>query len=100
MLCHRICCTCRFAHDAVRLGDTAFVASTGDGAILELGLPGCDLLHRYELFTAQEHVNALAPVGNGSMWALLHKHGQVCQNKISDCGISCSPTHSVMIYGI
>lgn len=59
------------------MGNRAYVASTGDGAVLELALPDCQLIHRHSLFTAAEHVNALAPVANGSLWALLHKHGEV-----------------------
>ena len=68
----------RFAHDAVRLGDRVYVASTGDGTILELTYPSLSVVHRHQLFTAAEHLNGLAPTGDGAtMWAMLHNRGKV-----------------------
>lgn len=72
---------CRFAHDAVRWGNRALIASTGDGALLELQLPSLGQVKRHQFFTSNDHVNALAPLGNGSVWCLLHNHGEVCQSK-------------------
>ncbi len=67
----------RFAHDAVRQGYLAYIASTGDGCIVELELPACKLVQRHQLFAPEDHINALAPVGNGSAWVLLHNRGEV-----------------------
>lgn len=68
---------CRFAHDAVRLGSRVYIASTGDGCIVELDLPACNLVQKHQLFTQKEHINALAPVDNSSLWVLLHNRGEV-----------------------
>lgn len=70
-------CAGRFAHDAVRQRNLAYIASTGDGCIVELELPACKLVHRHHLFAPKDHINALAPVGNASMWVLLHNRGEV-----------------------
>ncbi len=67
----------RFAHDAVRLGRHVYIASTGDGCIVELELPACNLVQKHPFFTSKEHINALAPVGNDSLWVLLHNRGEV-----------------------
>ncbi|BDA45004.1 hypothetical protein COCOBI_06-4830 [Coccomyxa sp. Obi] len=66
----------RFAHDAVRQGNRGYIASTGDGCIVELELPACKLVQRHHLFAPNNHINALAPVGNASMWVLLHNRGE------------------------
>ena len=69
---------CRFAHDAVRQGDRVYVASTGDGAILELAYPSLSVVRRHPLFTAAAHLNGLAPTGDGAtLWAVLHNRGPV-----------------------
>ena len=67
----------RFTHDTVRHGDKIYVADTGEGHILELKFPSMMLERRMELFTLKEHVNTLAPTGNGTMWAMLHNLGPV-----------------------
>jgi hypothetical protein len=72
----------RFAHDAVRLGSRVYIASTGDGCIVELDLPACNLVQKHQLFTQKEHINALAPVDNSSLWVLLHNRGEV---KVTHC---------------
>ena len=73
---HQLKFPCRFAHDVVREGDRALVASTGDGAIIVLRLPSMQHLETHQLFSSKAHVNALAPLGNGSVWCLLHNHGK------------------------
>ncbi len=68
---------CRFAHDAARMGDRVYIASTGDGCIVELKLPECRLIKKHELFSSKDHINALAPVSKDSVWVLLHNRGEV-----------------------
>ena len=76
-LCH-VRSPCRFAHDAVRHGDRVYVASTGEGAILELGYPGLEAVRKHRLFTPENHINGLAPTGNGTgLWVMLHNRGEV-----------------------
>ncbi|KAF8065849.1 hypothetical protein HT031_002909 [Scenedesmus sp. PABB004] len=79
----------RFTHDAVRVGDHAFVVSTGDGAILQLSWPDLRLVRAVRLFSASDHPNTLAaapperaPGANGTaapagthLWVLLHNLG-------------------------
>jgi hypothetical protein len=55
-----------------------YVASTGKGAILELAFPSLAVLRTHQLFTAAEHLNGLAPTGEGAtLWAMLHNRGEV-----------------------
>ena len=69
---------CRFAHDAVRHGDRVYIASTGEGAILELSYPGLQPVRKHSLFTLENHINSLAPTGNGTaLWVMLHNRGEV-----------------------
>lgn len=68
---------CRFAHDVVRAGSRAFIASTEEGSIVELRVPSMDLVKTHHLFTTNNHMNALAPLTNGSVWCLLHNRGKV-----------------------
>jgi hypothetical protein len=77
MVCYCVTPACRFAHDAVATGRHAFIASTGDGVVLELQLSSLEVIKRHHPFTPAEHLNALAPTGNDSMWCLLHNHGKV-----------------------
>eukprot|EP00884_Botryococcus_braunii_P012765 jgi/Botrbrau1/2148/Bobra.0093s0053.1 len=65
----------RFAHDAVRRGDQVYISSTADGEIFQLSMPGMGEVARFELFTPHQHVNSLAPLTEGRMWALLHNMG-------------------------
>ncbi|CAD7696637.1 unnamed protein product [Ostreobium quekettii] len=60
----------------VRSSDRVYICDTGSGAVLELSFPGMQQLRRLPLFTRKEHVNTLAPVTEGSMWAVLHNLGQ------------------------
>jgi hypothetical protein len=69
-----------FTHDAVRAGDTVFLADTGGGHVLELSLPDLERgAVRSAEFTFKEHVNTLAPAGLAdkphAVWALLHNLG-------------------------
>ena len=77
---HKYCrCSRRFAHDVVRAGSRAFIASTEEGSILEVHLPSMDDGKTHHLFTANSHLNALAPLPNGSIWCLLHNRGKVSE---------------------
>ena len=56
-----------------------YIASTGEGAILELSYPGMQTVRKHMLFTRENHINSLAPTGNGTtLWVMLHNHGKVC----------------------
>lgn len=68
---------CRFTHDAIRVGDRAYICNTEDGAILELAFPAMTQLRRFPLFTKQEHINTLASYDGKTMWVVLHNLGQV-----------------------
>lgn len=77
----------RFTHDALRHGDSVFVADTGSGAVVELSpSPAGDgrlvVARTLRLFTEKEHINTLAlwpPLDGGagppSLWAVLHNLG-------------------------
>jgi len=92
-----------FTHDAARRGGRAYVASTGDGTILEFALPppaGGNAsaaaaaagaappapapapapllapLRTIRLFTADDHPNTVAPLSDTDLWVVLHKGGQ------------------------
>eukprot|EP00798_Chlamydomonas_sp_ICE-L_P026234 gene26234-17332_t len=61
-------------HDAVRRGNSVYVASTIDGNIVEFKYPEMKL--RHNLFTLKDHVNTLAPVEDDNMFAMLHMCGE------------------------
>ena len=42
-------------------------------------MPSMDHARTHRLFTANSHLNALAPLTNGSIWCLLHNRGKVRQ---------------------
>jgi len=67
-----------FSHDAIRLHNKVYVASTGSGEVLQLGFPSMQVERTHKLFTLQQHVNTLSPVSPGStdrLWAMLHNKG-------------------------
>ena len=68
----------RFAHDAVLHveSNTAFVASTEDGGVLELDAETMQIKAKHERFTRRDHVNTLSPVAGTTMWVMLHRMGQ------------------------
>ncbi|KAK9811643.1 hypothetical protein WJX72_007577 [[Myrmecia] bisecta] len=66
----------RFAHDAVRRGGRVYVCNTGQGSILELSFPELLQIRALKLFSVEEHVNTLAALEEGSLWAVLHNLGQ------------------------
>ena len=89
---------CRFAHDAARIGDKVYVASTGEGVISELGYPGFSAPRQHRLFTPENHINTMAPAGNGTtswMWVMQHNLGEVRP----DWPPSCSCLASVLCSG-
>ena len=62
----------------MRLGDRVYIASTGEGAILELSYPGLQPVRKHSLFLPENHINGLAPTGNGThLWVMLHNRGEV-----------------------
>ena len=70
----------RFTHDAVRAGDSVFLADTGGGHVYELDIRDMERgAVREAAFTFKEHVNTLAPAGipdkPHAVWALLHNLG-------------------------
>ncbi|PRW60120.1 serine threonine- phosphatase 6 regulatory ankyrin repeat subunit B-like [Chlorella sorokiniana] len=64
-----------FTHDAVRRRDRVWVASTGDGRVLELSYPSMDPVQAHALFSAEQHVSTLGPDASGKLWAVLHNQG-------------------------
>ncbi|GIL43818.1 hypothetical protein Vafri_1420 [Volvox africanus] len=66
----------RFTHDAVRRGDRVYVANTEMGEVQELHFPDMKLVRGMQLFTLKQHVNTLAPLGDGAVWAVLHNLGK------------------------
>lgn len=55
-----------------------YIASTGEGAVLELSYPGLRTLRKHRLFTPENHINGLAPTANGTaLWVMLHNRGEV-----------------------
>jgi hypothetical protein len=40
-------------------------------------VPSLAQVRRLDLFTAEEHVNSVAPLQAGSLWAILHNLGKV-----------------------
>ncbi|KAL4859265.1 hypothetical protein ACK3TF_001013 [Chlorella vulgaris] len=65
----------KWAHDAVRRRDHVYVASTGDGKVLELSFPNMTTVRELPLFTLHEHLNTLAPTSTGKLWGVLHNLG-------------------------
>ncbi|GLC58284.1 hypothetical protein PLESTB_001341600 [Pleodorina starrii] len=66
----------RFTHDAVRRGDRVYLANTEGGEVQELHFPDMKLLRSMRLFTLKQHVNTLAPLDDGAVWAVLHNLGK------------------------
>ncbi|GIL81892.1 hypothetical protein Vretimale_1469 [Volvox reticuliferus] len=66
----------RFTHDAVRRGDRVYVANTEGGEVQELHFPDMKLVRGMRLFTLKQHVNTLAPLDDGAVWAVLHNLGK------------------------
>lgn len=64
-----------FTHDAVRRRERVFVASTGDGRVLELEYPSLSLLQAHALFSPEQHISTLGPDASGKLWAVLHNQG-------------------------
>lgn len=81
--------TCRFSHDAIRIGDTVFVCNTGKGSILQLAYPSMTVVRELSLFTAREHINTLGAYDTSSVWAVLHNLGKVLE--LDSCAVSPSP---------
>ncbi|KAG2501830.1 hypothetical protein HYH03_000329 [Edaphochlamys debaryana] len=66
----------RFTHDAVRRGDRVYLANTEGGEVQELRFPSMKKLRGMKLFTLKQHVNTLAPLEEGVVWAMLHNLGK------------------------
>lgn len=66
----------RFTHDAVVRGDTVYICNTGEGHVLELHYPSMKIKRSTGLFTLHDHVNTLAPLEDGTVWAVLHNLGK------------------------
>lgn len=66
-----------FAHDAVRRRNKVYIASTGEGQVIEMSFPEMTVIRTMELFTREEHVNTLAVSSDGmKLWVVLHNLGQ------------------------
>ncbi|GAX82193.1 hypothetical protein CEUSTIGMA_g9621.t1 [Chlamydomonas eustigma] len=66
----------RFTHDAVRRGDQVYLCNTDEGSVLQLSYPSMSVVKSLSLFTPKQHVNTLAPLEEGKLWALLHNMGK------------------------
>ncbi|GFR39810.1 hypothetical protein Agub_g302, partial [Astrephomene gubernaculifera] len=66
----------RFTHDAVRRGDRVYLANTEGGEVQELRYPDMKKLRSMRLFSLKQHVNTLAPLETGAVWAVLHNLGK------------------------
>ncbi|KAG1681109.1 hypothetical protein FOA52_015551 [Chlamydomonas sp. UWO 241] len=65
----------RFTHDVVRSGSSVFLCNTEEGKVLQLAYPGMEVVTTMPLFTRRHHVNTLAPLVRGQMWAVLNNLG-------------------------
>jgi hypothetical protein len=65
----------RFTHDVVRSGDSVWVCNTDEGKVLQLRYPSMELVRTLGLFTKKDHVNTLAPLRPGKLFAILHNKG-------------------------
>eukprot|EP00955_Chlamydomonas_euryale_P078575 363171-Chlamydomonas_euryale.AAC.12 len=63
--------------EQVRSGNSVFLCDTEGGKVLELAYPSMKLVAEMALFTRKHHVNTLAPLEPGKVWAVLNNLGDV-----------------------